>query len=213
MSACMPSISRRVRPVTLQEPNNGLMWVSIRLQSIWSVDVLIGRRLRPRIRPALVSSKYQSQTSPTRYPDLCGVAFRRRVFALGHGGEFLCALGRAQPRAPAPRTGRAQVGEFDPRHFDIGSGRSSPREGLTRTPKPLSSESHPNTSRPACGSSASTLRFVIFAMYVPALSLSFDGGSHSASPALRVEAGEARGKHEEESRRLGVGYASVGRRQ
>src|SRR5208337_4386917 len=68
ISACMPSTSCRLRPLTSRESSNGLMWVSIRLRSILSVDALIGRRLRPRMRPASACSRYQSQTSLTDMP-------------------------------------------------------------------------------------------------------------------------------------------------
>jgi hypothetical protein len=68
------SVSRNARPLTERDPSNGLMWVSIRLRSMRSVEALIGRRLRPTMRPASASLRYQSQTSLTVMP--AGAAWR-----------------------------------------------------------------------------------------------------------------------------------------
>src|SRR5688500_18404319 len=61
--------------------------------------------------------------------------------------------------------------------------------GFTRTPKPRSSLSHANTSRPGSGRSASTVRFVTFGIVA--------ARSVSASPRLHQPSGEALGKHGE----------------
>ena len=65
ISAWAPSISPRVSAPTWRAPSRGLMCASIRLRSIASVEALIGRRRRPRIRPASASARYQSQSSAT----------------------------------------------------------------------------------------------------------------------------------------------------
>ena len=69
------------------------MWASIRLRSIDSVEALMARRRRPRMRPASASAMYQSQISATvsRSADLasCG----DWVDAFGHGDELLVGDG------------------------------------------------------------------------------------------------------------------------
>ncbi len=65
MSACMPSMSLSVSAFTRRLPRSGRMWLSTRLWSMARVDALMGRRRRPRIRPSLASSRYQSQISAT----------------------------------------------------------------------------------------------------------------------------------------------------
>ena len=64
---------------------------SILLRSILSVDALIGRRLRPRIRPASAVSRYQLQTSAI---DLAlRKAGDRRIFSPRDSDELLARVG------------------------------------------------------------------------------------------------------------------------
>jgi hypothetical protein len=65
ISAWAPSMSPRVSEPTWHMPTSGLISVSIRLRSIASVEGLIGRRRRSRIRPASASARYQSHSEDT----------------------------------------------------------------------------------------------------------------------------------------------------
>ena len=65
MSACIASISAMRNPPATRPPSSGLIWLSIRLVSEVSVDPLIGRFRRPRMRPERASVRYQSQSSAT----------------------------------------------------------------------------------------------------------------------------------------------------
>ena len=88
---CRPARLRCRRASASQSaavPSNGLMWDSMRLRSIASVDALMARRRRPRMRPASASAIYQSQISATVSASGRLRFFGDRVDALGHGDEL-----------------------------------------------------------------------------------------------------------------------------
>ena len=161
ISACMPSTSCSLRPLTSREPSNGLMWVSIRLRSILSVDALIGRRLRPRMRPASACPRYQSQTSLRDRPARTAWRSADGSSPLATAVSFMRARSRATSGVSAPYRPSTNR-RVRPSTFRYWMRKVFTPDGFTRTPKPLNSLSHANTSRCGSGRRASTVRFIIF---------------------------------------------------
>ena len=87
ISAWAPSMSPRVSEPTWHMPTSGLICASIRLRSIASVEGLIGRRRRPRIRPASASARYQSRSEDTVMALRSGPGEGRGIDPLGDGAQ------------------------------------------------------------------------------------------------------------------------------
>ena len=118
------------------------MWVSMRLRSICSVDALIGRRLRPRIRPASACSRYQSQTSLTDMPARAAWRSADGSSPFADGRQLLARqvarrLGSQRPilakhQSPRPALGVSVLDRERSSHPRASPGRRKPLNSLSQ---------------------------------------------------------------------------------